>query len=239
MMSYVNPDDGKTYYSFDDGKTFTPLTDAELEALCPTQDIEWWTYDEYKAWLDNEKIQLQSMLGERGSVNGGEEFVWTQEKIDETIALYEETLQDIKNGMMYSKPWMGRMMCWWSMTRKTGKWVRQLSQNKEARRCHWQRLASCMENKSGCSFLQIKFAFSHARYKIVFQTIGSGRVDVVALADGAEIGKIFPIFVIQWGDPAFVHRFIHLIRPRSGGRSRKCRRRCRGWRRRWASHGRT
>ena len=103
MMSYVNPDDGKTYYSFDDGKTFTPLTDAELEALYPTQDIEWWTYDEYKAWLDNEKVQLQSMLGERGSVNGGEEFVWTQEKIDETIALYEETLQDIKNGMMYSK----------------------------------------------------------------------------------------------------------------------------------------
>lgn len=67
------------------------------------RDIEWWTYDEYKAWLDNEKVQLQSMLGERGSVNGGEEFVWTQEKIDETIALYEETLQDIKNGMMYSK----------------------------------------------------------------------------------------------------------------------------------------
>lgn len=103
MMSYVDPDDGKTYYSFDNGKTFTPLTDAEYEQLYPTQDIEWWTYDEYKAWLDNEKVQLQSMLGERGSVNGGEEFVWTQEKIDETIALYEETLQDIKNGMVYSK----------------------------------------------------------------------------------------------------------------------------------------
>ena len=103
IMSYVNADDGQTYYSFDDGKTFTPLTDAEYEALYPTQDIEWWTYDEYKAWLENEKVQLQSMLGERGSVNGGEEFVWTQEKIDETIALYEETLQDIKNGMMYSK----------------------------------------------------------------------------------------------------------------------------------------
>ena len=103
MMSYVNPDDGKTYYSFDDGKTFTPLTDAEYEKLYPTQNIEWWTYDEYKAWLEQEKVQLQSMLGERGSVNGGEEFVWTQEKIDETIALYEETLQDIKNGIMYSK----------------------------------------------------------------------------------------------------------------------------------------
>lgn len=103
MMSYVNPDDGKTYYSFDNGKTFTPLTDAEFETLYPTQDIAWWTYDEYKAWLENEKVQLQGMLGQKGSVNGGEEFVWTQEKIDETIALYEETLQDIKNGMMYSK----------------------------------------------------------------------------------------------------------------------------------------
>ena len=103
ILSYVNPDDGKTYYSFDDGKTFTPLTDAEYEKLYPTQDIEWWTYDEYKAWLDNEKVQLQSMLGEKGSVNGGEEFVWTQAKIDETIALYEEILQDLKNGMMYSK----------------------------------------------------------------------------------------------------------------------------------------
>ena len=106
VISYVNPEDGKTYYSFDDGQTFTPLTDAEYEKLYPTQsmewDIEWWTYDAYKAWLENEKVQLQSMLGERGTVNG-EEFVWTQEKIDETIALYEETLQDIKNGMMYSK----------------------------------------------------------------------------------------------------------------------------------------
>ena len=103
IMSYQNPDDGKTYYSFDDGKTFTPLTDAEYEQLYPTQDIEWWTYDEYKAWMDEEKVQLQSMLGEKGSVNGGEEFVWTQEKINETIALYEETLQDIKNGILYSK----------------------------------------------------------------------------------------------------------------------------------------
>ena len=38
------------------------------------------------------------MLGEsEGS------FVWTQEKIDETIALYESILKDIENGIMYSK----------------------------------------------------------------------------------------------------------------------------------------
>ena len=43
LLSYVDPKDGKTYYSFDDGKTFQPLTDAEFEALYPTPDIEWWT----------------------------------------------------------------------------------------------------------------------------------------------------------------------------------------------------
>ena len=103
LMSYVDPSDGKTYYSFDDGKTFEPLTDAEFEARFPTPDVEWWTYDEYKAWLDNEKVQLQSLLGEEAWTSGDGSFIWTQEKIDETIALYESMLEDMKNGMLYSK----------------------------------------------------------------------------------------------------------------------------------------
>ena len=58
LMSYVDPADGRTYYSFDGGKTFEPLTDAEFEARFPTPDAVWWTYDEYKAWPDNEKVEL-------------------------------------------------------------------------------------------------------------------------------------------------------------------------------------
>lgn len=102
LMSYVDPTDGKTYYSFDDGKTFEPMTDEEFEARFPTPNVEWWTYDEYKAWLADEKVQLQSLLGETDRVNG-HKFTWTQEEIDKTIAMYEETLADIKNGIMYSK----------------------------------------------------------------------------------------------------------------------------------------
>ena len=108
LMSYVDPADGRTYYSFDDGRTFEPMTDAEFEARFPTPDIEWWTYDEYKVWLENEKVQLQSMLGEKGWTSDSGEFVWTQEKIDETIALYESMLEDIKNGILYSKTVDGR-----------------------------------------------------------------------------------------------------------------------------------
>ncbi len=103
LMSYVNPDDGKTYYSFDGGKTFEPLTDEEFQRRFPTPNVEWWTYEEYAAWLEQEKVNLQSMLGETGSTGGRGEFVWTQEIIDETIAMYESILQDIKEGIMYSK----------------------------------------------------------------------------------------------------------------------------------------
>lgn len=103
LMSYVDPSDGKTYYSFDDGKTFEPLTDVEFEARFPTPNVEWWTYDEYKAWLETEKVQLQSLLGEEAWTGGSGSFIWTQEKIDETIALYESILEDIKNGILYSK----------------------------------------------------------------------------------------------------------------------------------------
>ena len=98
LMSYVDPADGRTYYSFDGGKTFEPLTDAEFEARFPTPDVVWWTYDEYKAWLDNEKVALQSLLGQTSG-----DYTWTQQKIDETIALYESILKDIQNGVLYSK----------------------------------------------------------------------------------------------------------------------------------------
>ena len=103
LMSYVDPKDGKTYYSFDNGKTFTPMPDAEFEQAYPTPNIEWWTYDEYKAWLENEKKTLQEMVGEQGYTNTQGWFTWTQEMVDETIADYESILEDIKNGIMYSK----------------------------------------------------------------------------------------------------------------------------------------
>lgn len=65
--------------------------------------VEWWTYDEYKEWLENEKVELQSMLGEKGWTQSRGDFVWTQEMIDEAIAMYEQTLEDIKNGYLVSK----------------------------------------------------------------------------------------------------------------------------------------
>lgn len=95
--------DGTTYYSRDGGQTWTALTDEELEQYFSITGIEWWTYEEYAEWLENEKVELQSIIGERGWTSGRGDFVWTQELVDETIEMYEGILEDIKNGMLYSK----------------------------------------------------------------------------------------------------------------------------------------
>jgi hypothetical protein len=44
------------------------------------------------------------MIGEKGWTNRLGEFVWTQEIVDETIAQYEKTLEEIRDGKKVSKP---------------------------------------------------------------------------------------------------------------------------------------
>lgn len=96
-----NDASGKIQISTDNGKTW--MNEEEFEKAYPTPEIEWWTYDEYKEWLDNEKIQLQDMIGEKGWNPTEGWYVWTQEMVDETIEMYEGFLENIKNGMKLSK----------------------------------------------------------------------------------------------------------------------------------------
>lgn len=101
MMSYVDPEDGKTYYSEDGGENW--ITEDEFDSRYPQDDIVWWTAEEYAAWLDNEKNELQDMIGERGWTPSTGWFTWDQQMVDETIAMYEGILEDIQNGALVSK----------------------------------------------------------------------------------------------------------------------------------------
>lgn len=67
-------------------------------------DIEWWTAEEYAVWLAQEKVDLQSIIGERAWNNKDGWFIWTQEKVDEAIRMYEQILEDIIRGAKVSKP---------------------------------------------------------------------------------------------------------------------------------------
>ncbi|MEY8391532.1 M56 family metallopeptidase [Lachnospiraceae bacterium 45-W7] len=103
VTSYVNPADGKTYYSWDGGKTWTAMTEKEFNDMSAQNGVEWWTKEEYAAWLEQEKINLQAIIGERGWNPTDGWYTWTQEMVDETIAQYEQTLKDIQGGMKISK----------------------------------------------------------------------------------------------------------------------------------------
>ncbi len=102
LLSYTDGD-GTTYYSWDEGETWTPMTDEEFAEAYPDPDVEWWTAGEYAAWLENEKKELESMIGSKGWTNSTGWFTWTQEMVAETIAGYEETLAMIENGYLVSK----------------------------------------------------------------------------------------------------------------------------------------
>lgn len=103
VTSYTDPVNGKTYYSMDGGKAWAPMTDEEFNAASAWNDVEWWTAEEYAAWLEQEKVALQSIIGERGWNPTEGWYTWTQEMVDEAIARYEQTLKDIQAGQKISK----------------------------------------------------------------------------------------------------------------------------------------
>ena len=95
----------KTETAQENGETTVALNEVNIreDESLSSSDVEWWTAEEYAKWLDEEKEVRQSMIGEKAYTGGDGWFVWTQEKVDETIALYEDNLQKIKDGMKLSK----------------------------------------------------------------------------------------------------------------------------------------
>lgn len=119
VMSYRDKESGKSFVSEDNGVIW--VLEEDYENSHPAVNYEWWTYDEYKAWLEQEKKILQEMADEHTMVETREgSFEWTQEMTDRCIAEYEQTLEDIKNGLLVSKSVDGDDEC---MTTFNPDWV--------------------------------------------------------------------------------------------------------------------
>ncbi|MDE6035792.1 MAG: M56 family metallopeptidase [Ruminococcus sp.] len=87
----------------DKEKESAQTVESDTEYTKVFNPSDWWTYEEYAEWLENEKTELKSIIGEKAWTASRGDFVWTEEIVEETIAMYEGILEDIKNGAMYSK----------------------------------------------------------------------------------------------------------------------------------------
>jgi hypothetical protein len=96
---------GTGQVSADGGETW--MDGEAYQKLHPSPDVVWWTYDEYKEWLEDQKKILPGLIGGTGGYYDEKgvlhQEVWTQEKVDEAISLYEQTLESIGNGAKVSK----------------------------------------------------------------------------------------------------------------------------------------
>lgn len=105
MILSKGGENGDKLYSVDGGNTWLSEEryHAEYGSWGDDWQVEWWTAEDYAVWLEEEKQALRDIIGERGYTGGDGWFIWDQDRVDETIALYESILEDIKNGALYSK----------------------------------------------------------------------------------------------------------------------------------------
>ena len=81
------------------------VAEADYEKNNPTPDVEWWTAEGYEKWIAEQKKELEALIGTGDGWYDGQGVFheWTRESVDATIAEYQETLESIKNGVLYSK----------------------------------------------------------------------------------------------------------------------------------------
>ena len=81
------------------------VAEADYEKNNPAPDVEWWTAEEYEKWIAEQKKELEALIGTGDGWYDGQGVFheWTRESVDATIAEYQETLESIKNGVLYSK----------------------------------------------------------------------------------------------------------------------------------------
>ena len=97
-------EDGNRVYSVDGGDTW--ISEETYEKLYPNLDPEWWTYAEYKAYVEEQEKLLQEMAEKhvRGYTSQAGVFVWDQQMADKVMEQYQQELEKLEEGIWISKP---------------------------------------------------------------------------------------------------------------------------------------
>jgi hypothetical protein len=69
-----------------------------------SEEIEWWTAEEYEQWMEEQKQEDQSIIGNLCWNPTEGWFTWDQAHVDEAVASMEQVLEEIRDGKKVSKP---------------------------------------------------------------------------------------------------------------------------------------
>ena len=86
-----------------DGEKWIAEADYERNDAAP--NVQWWTADEYEAWMNEQQKEMESLIGTGDGWYDGQGVFheFTQESVDAMMSSYKETLESIKKGVLYSK----------------------------------------------------------------------------------------------------------------------------------------
>ena len=86
-----------------DGEKWIAEADYERNNAAP--NVQWWTADEYEAWMNEQQKEMESLIGTGDGWYDGQGVFheFTQESVDAMMSSYKETLESIKKGVLYSK----------------------------------------------------------------------------------------------------------------------------------------
>ncbi|MDE7234131.1 MAG: M56 family metallopeptidase, partial [Ruminiclostridium sp.] len=87
-------------------KSINEMEETLKNGTSDSSEWEWWTAEEYEKWIEEQEKEMESLIG---TGNGwydkqGEFHTFTRESMNEILALYRATLEEIKRGVLVSKP---------------------------------------------------------------------------------------------------------------------------------------
>ena len=86
-----------------DGENWIAEADYERNNAAP--NVQWWTANEYEAWMNEQQKEMESLIGTGDGWYDGQGVFheFTLESVNAMMSSYKETLESIKNGVLYSK----------------------------------------------------------------------------------------------------------------------------------------
>ena len=86
-----------------DGENWIAEADCARNNAAP--NVQWWTANEYEAWMNEQQKEMESLIGTGDGWYDGQGVFheFTQESVNAMMSSYKETLESIKNGVLYSK----------------------------------------------------------------------------------------------------------------------------------------